>query len=181
MWGVAFLFLLKSCFFVCCCCLYFCSPGHEEGCILTQSSLPGFLFSPISHWRGAENRQRSTSPYLPAAVQRLLQIIPHQRWHITACLCVCCHAMLHTRKKGFRKTPKVFMFKRATHIKTASVSLTECSSFHQPVFGQDRTPRWHASPIYEGLVILDSSARRSAAGGYKHGVSVPLHSFLSVW
>lgn len=67
------------------------------------------------------------------------------------------------------------MFKRATHIKTASVSLTECSSFHQPVFGQDRTPRWHASPIYEGLVILDSSARRSAAGGYKHGVSVPLH------
>lgn len=105
MWGVAFLFLFKAFFCVCCCCLYFCSSGHEEGCILTQSSLPGFLFSPISHRRRAEIRRCSTSPRLPMAVQHLLQIIPHQRWHITVCLCVLsCYAAY--MKKASENPPK---------------------------------------------------------------------------
>lgn len=130
MWGVAFLFLFKAFFFVCCCCLYFCSSGHEEGCILTQSSLPGFLFSPISHRRGAEIRRCSTSPRLPMAVQHLLQIIPHQRWHITVCLCVCCHAMLHTWKR-LQKTPQSVHVQKG-HPHKNSVCLTDWVQLFPP-------------------------------------------------
>lgn len=130
MWGVAFLFLFKAFFFVCCCCLYFCSSGHEEGCILTQSSLPGFLFSPISHRRGAEIRRCSTSPRLPMAVQHLLQIIPHQRWHITDCLCVCCHAMLHTWKR-LQKTPQSVHVQKG-HPHKNSVCLTDWVQLFPP-------------------------------------------------
>lgn len=130
MWGVAFLFLFKAFFCVCCCCLYFCSSGHEEGCILTQSSLPGFLFSPISHRRGAEIRRCSTSPRLPMAVQHLLQIIPHQRWHITVCLCVCCHAMLHTWKR-LQKTPQSVHVQKG-HPHKNSVCLTDWVQLFPP-------------------------------------------------
>lgn len=130
MWGVAFLFLFKAFFCVCCCCLYFCSSGHEEGCILTQSSLPGFLFSPISHRRGAEIRRCSTSPHLPMAVQHLLQIIPHQRWHITVCLCVCCHAMLHTWKR-LQKTPQSVHVQKG-HPHKNSVCLTDWVQLFPP-------------------------------------------------
>lgn len=130
MWGVAFLFLFKAFFCVCCCCLYFCSSGHEEGCILTHSSLPGFLFSPISHRRGAEIRRCSTSPRLPMAVQHLLQIIPHQRWHITVCLCVCCHAMLHTWKR-LQKTPQSVHVQKG-HPHKNSVCLTDWVQLFPP-------------------------------------------------
>lgn len=180
MWGVAFLFLFKAFFF----------------CVLLLSIL---LF--LRPWRRLHSH-----PELSSWISLLSHFSPERGWNQTVfhfssfahgcatpppdysspalayySLSVCVVMLCCIHEKGFRKPPKVFMFKRATHIKTASVSLTECSSFHQPVFGQDRTPRWHASPIYEGLVILDSSARRSAAGGYKHGVSVPLHSCPSTY
>ncbi len=65
-------------------------------------------------------------------------------------LCVCvlsCHA---AHMEGFRKTAKLFIFKRATLIKTAAVSLTVRSFFHKRMFGQDRTPLLTSEPAVWG-------------------------------
>lgn len=180
MWGVAFLFLFKA-FFLCVVVVYTFVP----------QAMKKVAFSPRALFLDFSSLPFLTGEGLKSDGVPLLLVCPWRcntssRLFLTSAgilqsVCVCVVMLCCIHEKGFRKPPKVFMFKRATHIKTASVSLTECSSFHQPVFGQDRTPRWHASPIYEGLVILDSSARRSAAGGYKHGVSVPLHSCPSTY
>lgn len=67
---------------------------------------------------------------LPAAVQNAATLDR---------LCVCCRAVCFTHGR-LLKTAKLFVFKRATLIRTAAVSLTVRSFFHERMFGHDRNP-----------------------------------------
>lgn len=127
MWGVAFLFLFKAFFCVCCCCLYFCSSGHEEGCILTQSSLPGFLFSPfLTGLKSDGVPLLLVCPWLCNTSSRLFLTSAG----ILQSVCVCCHAMLHTWKR-LQKTPQSVHVQKG-HPHKNSVCLTDWVQLFPP-------------------------------------------------
>lgn len=124
MWGVAFLFLFKAFFCVCCCCLYFCSSGHEEGCILTQSSLPGFLTGEGLKSDGVP--LLLVCPWLCNTSSRLFLTSAG----ILQSVCVCCHAMLHTWKR-LQKTPQSVHVQKG-HPHKNSVCLTDWVQLFPP-------------------------------------------------